>query len=232
MKVYITGGSGLLGSNLILELDKLGIDYLAPSRSDCDIIDYQTLFGKLKDYKPNVIIHCAAVAKFKDFEDWPLKGLDTNVLGTYNVVRACMDLNIRLVFISSSHVFDGKKGMYETTDQVNPLTKYAKSKVSGEFMSSILNNYLIIRTEFCGLDFPFDTAYTDKWTSKDYIDKLAPVIVQKSLSDQVGICNVGGPRRSFYELGLERNPSVKPGSVVEAQSNSKVPILIDTSLVV
>lgn len=232
MKVYITGGSGLLGSNLILELSKQNINYSAPSRIDSDITDCGKLHQKVEEYKPDVIIHCAAVAKFKDFEDSPLKGLDTNVLGTYNVVRVCMNLNIRLVFISSSHVFDGNKGLYKVTDQVNPLTKYAKSKVAGEFISSILDNYLIIRTEFCGLDFPFDTAYTDKWTSKDYIDKLAPVILQKSLSNETGICHVGGARRSFYELGLERNPNVKPGSISEAQTNSKVPILIDTSLVV
>lgn len=231
MKVYLTGGSGLLGSNLILNLIKQNIDCLAPTHNDCDIKDYDTLYKMIKSYNPDVVIHCAAVAKFKDFEDDPIKGLDTNILGTYNVLRVCMELNIRFVFISSSHVFDGVKGMYTKTDQVNPLTKYSKSKVSGEYMADIHDNSLVIRTEFCGLDFPFDTAFTDKWSSKDYIDKLVDPILEKSLSKETGICHIAGPRRSFYELGLERNPNVKPGSIKEAQVNSKVPILVDTSLV-
>ena len=51
------------------------------------------------------------------------------------------------------------------------------------------------------------------------------------LSDKKGICHIGGPRKSFYDFALERNPNVKPGSVKEIISKSKVPILIDTSLV-
>lgn len=231
MRIYITGGSGLLGSNLIVEAIRQEMDVLAPSSSQCDIKSYDQLYEFISSFNPDVVIHCAAVSKFKDFEDDPIKGLDLNILGTYNVLRVCMELGIRFVFISSSHVFDGSKGMYTKEDRVNPLTKYSKSKVSGEYMASIYDNSLCIRTEFCGLDFPFDTAYTDKWSSKDYIDKIAPKILNKSISKQTGICHVAGDRRSFYELGLERNPNVKPGSIKEAQANSKVPILVDTSMV-
>ena len=92
------------------------------------------------------------------------------------------------------------------------------------------DNSLIVRTEFCGRDFPFDTAYTDKWSSKDYVDVLIPKLLDICLSDKKGICHVGGPRKSFYDFALERNPNVKPGSVKEIISKSKVPILIDTSL--
>jgi dTDP-4-dehydrorhamnose reductase len=228
--VFITGGSGLLGSNLIKELTHRNIPYSAPSHSECNIQNFNNLETHILNNKPSVIIHCAAVAKFADVEKDPINALDTNVIGTANVVKACMLHNIRLVFISTSHVFDGKRGMYKTTDTVNPITKYAKMKVADEYIVSILDNSLSIRTEFCGLDFPFEFAYHDKWSSKDYIDKLAPEILDVSLSYRTGICHVAGPRRSFYELGLERNPNVKPGSIVEAQSISNVPILVDTSL--
>lgn len=230
MNVFITGGSGLLGSNLIKELNKKSIKYTAPSSLECNILNYEDVDKYLSKIQPDVVIHCAAIAKFADVENDPIKGLDVNIIGTTNIVKACLKHNTRLAFISTSHVFDGKKGMYRTTDQVNPLTKYSKMKVADEYIVSILDDYISIRTEFCGLDFPFDTAYTDKWSSKDYIDKLAPLILEKCLSKEIGICHLAGPRRSFYELGLERNPNVKPGSIVEIQSTSKVPILVDTSL--
>lgn len=230
MSIFITGGSGLLGRNLIKELDKQSIKYTAPSSLECNILNYEDIDNYISETKPEIIIHCAAIAKFNDVEKDPIKGLEVNIIGTTNIVKACLKYNIRLAFISTSHVFDGKKGMYKTTDQVNPLTKYSKMKVADEYIVSVLNDYISIRTEFCGLDFPFDTAYTDKWSSKDYIDKLAPLILEKCLSKEIGICHVAGPRRSFYELGLERNPNVKPGSIIEIQSISKVPILVDTSL--
>jgi len=137
----------------------------------------------------------------------------------------------RVVYISTSHVFDGEQGNYKSTDKVNPLTKYAKSKVAGEMATLIHDNSLVIRTEFCEETFPFETAYIDKFSSKEYIDVIAPKIAEKCISDQTGICHVGGPRRSFFEFGKLRNPNVKEGSVKDLISKSNVPILIDTSLI-
>ena len=120
--------------------------------------------------------------------------------------------------------------MYDINDQINPLTKYAKTKAAGEYIVSCHPESLTIRTEFCDVDFPFNRAYTDKWSSKEYIDKLVPTITNAIISKHTGITHIGGYRKSFYEFGLERNPDVTPGSVSEIQSISNVPILIDTSL--
>ncbi len=227
MRILLTGGSGLLGRNLIPLLSHH--DVIAPTRSELDITRSHS-FHKC-EYECDMIIHCAAIAKFADAEKDPLGTLRTNVQGTSNALQHAMEQNARFVFISSSHVFDGVKGNYIHTDSPNPQTIYAKSKVAGEMASLIYSNSLVIRTEFCDVDFPFDTAFTDKYSSKEYIDKLAPKIVSKCLSDQTGICHVGGPRLSFYDFGKQRNPNVKQGSVQALLKTSKVPILIDTSLI-
>ena len=101
--------------------------------------------------------------------------------------------------------------MYKSTDPINPISKYAKSKAAGELVSRIYDNSLSIRTEFLPTEFPFEFAYVDKWTSKDYVDILAPKIVEKCLSDETGVCNVGSKRRTFYEIAKGRNPNVKRG---------------------
>ena len=230
MKILITGGSGLLGNELQEFLKDIeNIDCYAPTSTECNIENLEKFTKIISNYNPNIIIHCAAMAKFKDVELNPKKALKTNIIGTCNITHACMNTNIRLVYISSSHVFDGQKGNYKSTDQINPLTKYAKTKAAGEYTVLTHDNSLVIRTEFCGRDFPFDTAYTDKWSSKDYIDVLIPKLLDVCLSDKKGTCHVGGPRKSFYDFALERNPNVKPGSVKEIIAKSKVPILIDTS---
>jgi dTDP-4-dehydrorhamnose reductase len=230
MKILITGGSGLLGSNLILELKNRNIEYVAPAHDVCDITKYEQLETVISQIRPNIIVHCAAIAKFADVETNPILALDANIIGTTNITKICIKYNIRLIFISTSHVFDGKKGMYDINDQINPLTKYSKTKAAGEYIVSCYENSLSIRTEFCGIDFPFDTAYTDKWSSKEYVDNLTPTMVDAIISNQTGITHIAGERKSFYDFGLERNPNVKPGSIKEIQSVSKVPILVDTIL--
>ena len=230
MKILITGGSGLLGSNLIKILEK-DHQVFSPSSRDLNIVNSILVTNYINDIKPDIVIHCAAIAKFAIAENKPIDTIDTNVIGTCNIVKACMVNNIRIIYISTSHVFDGEKGNYSINDNINPLTKYSKSKAAGEMVTSIFLNSLIIRTEFCEETFPFETAYIDKFSSKEYIDVIAPRIAEKCLSDQIGVCHVGGPRRSFYEFGKLRNPNVKEGTVKDLISTSTIPILIDTSLI-
>lgn len=225
MKILLTGGSGLLGRNLIAYLEDHEIS--APSSDELDIRRKEDF----TQYPCDLLIHCAAIAKFAVAEKDPIGTINTNIQGTCNALEHAMNQNARFVFISSSHVFDGQKGLYTHTDAPNPLTRYAKSKVAGEMAALIYERSLVIRTEFCDIDFPFDTAYTDKYSSKEYIDILAPKIAKKCLSEQTGICHVGGPRQSFYDFGRRRNPTVQPGSVKDLIARSTVPILIDTSLV-
>ena len=231
MKVLITGGTGLLGSNLKQLFHLRDIQVYSPDRKTLDIQNPVKVKYIINSYNPDVVVHCAAIAKFKDAEKDPKLTVSTNIRGTCNLVEECIENNIKFVYISTSHVFDGSEGLYTHTDKVNPLTKYAKSKAAGELTALIHENSLVIRTEFCGKDFPFEVAFTDKYSSKEYIDVIAPKIADKCVSSQTGICHVGGPRLSFYEFGKLRNPNVKPGSVQGLIQTSKVPILIDTSLV-
>lgn len=227
-KILITGGSGLLGGYLVKILkDKYEI--FAPSSKQMDVRNIESIIYNINTFKPNIVIHCAAISKFKEAEQRPYDTIDINIKGTLNIAQTCHIFGAKMIYISTSHVFDGKQGNYKTTDKINPISKYAKSKVAGEMITSIYDNFLIIRTEFCEENFPFERAYFDKYSSKEYIDIISPKIAEKCLSDEVGIIHIGGPRRSFYEFAQIRNPNIQKDSVKTIQNVSNTPILIDTS---
>ena len=60
-KVYITGGSGLVGRNLIERLDEEDIEYCAPRSSEVDLLDIRSLTTSIADFAPDVVIHCAGL---------------------------------------------------------------------------------------------------------------------------------------------------------------------------
>ena len=115
MKILITGGSGLLGSNLIKILQK-NHDVFYPTHKEMDILDYSKILNYISDTLPNIVIHCAAIAKFINAEKQPINTIDTNIIGTCNIVKACAEYNIKMIYISTSHVFDGEQGNYKSTD--------------------------------------------------------------------------------------------------------------------
>ena len=230
MKILVTGGYGLLGRNLVKYLSSDN-DVFFPKSAELDIRNIDDFEKFFSEINPDILIHCAAISKFADAEKRPIDTVDINVIGVANAVKCCMKYNTKIIFISSSHVFDGNKGNYSVKDNINPLTIYSKSKASGEYICQMHKNYLIIRTEFCDIDFPIEYGYVDKFSSKDYIDVLTPKIAEKCLSDLTGICHVGGERMSFYDFGRLRNPNLKKDTVQTIIKNSVVPILIDTSLI-
>ena len=69
-------------------------------------------------------------------------------------------------------------------------------------------NSLIIRTSFFGETFPYEKAFVDQWTSKDYIDVMAPKIYKHATSSQLGIVHVYSKRTTLYNLALKRKPNV------------------------
>ena len=222
MQILLTGGSGLLGTEIL----KLGINLLAPNRKELDIRDASAVAAYVADAAPDIILHAAAATNNRDIEADPTEALDVNIKGTANIARACLDTDIRLVYVSTDYVYKGDRGNYAETDELLPSNLYAWTKLAGEAAVRTIRNHLIIRTSFGASRFDYPVAFADKWSSKDYVDRIAPKILEATTGAVRGVLNIGGPRRTIYDYAVERNPDVNKATLSDSSLDSPV----DTSL--
>ena len=208
-KVFLTGGSGTLGSELIKISKAHEVEFVAPSSKFCDIRNLYQINNHIKESGCDTIVHSAAITDVKTTENDPALAWEVNVLGTINVLKSCKDLGKKIVFISTDYVFDGEKGNYTIDDPINPLSKYAKTKAAAELLVRTYENSLVIRTSFFGYEFPYEAAFVDQWSSKDYVDIIAPKVMEAILSDRKDIIHIGNERRTIYDIALDRGKSVK-----------------------
>jgi len=198
MSIVVTGGSGLLGR----ELYNINNDLICLN-SEFDVFEFKKLRDLLDQSDVSIIIHCAAL-KTEDVEKYPSKSIDINVIGTCNLSKYCIEKSIRLVYISTDYVYPGT-GDHKEDDNLQPQNKYAWTKLGGESVVKLVNNHLIIRTSFGESKFPYERAYDNLFTSKDYVDIIAPMILSASLSDVTGILNIGTNKKSLYQYANVRN---------------------------
>jgi dTDP-4-dehydrorhamnose reductase len=117
VQILLTGGSGLLGT----ELRQLEPDLLAPSRDELDITDAGAVETYVASHEPDIILHAAAMTSNREVEADPETARKVNVEGTANLVRACDGTRIRFVYLSTDYVYKGDKGDYSETDEVEPF---------------------------------------------------------------------------------------------------------------
>ncbi len=147
MKVLVTGVKGQLGFDVCRELDKRNIENKGIDRDDCDITDEQAVLSYIKNYAPDVVVHCAAYTAVDRAEDEKEICYNVNVKGTEYIARACKEIDAKMVYISTDYVFEGTGDKaYEVNDKTSPNNTYGLTKYQGEEeVKNILDKYFIIR---------------------------------------------------------------------------------------
>jgi dTDP-4-dehydrorhamnose reductase len=158
-KILLTGGSGLLGQYLNIETAKRnGILTLYNNNvgncdefkcTKADITNFNLVEDIFSTFKPNVVIHTAAVTN-----PIPLPGqnpkdvYNINVNATKNIAELCKQFDTKLIYISTDLVYAGYRGsMLKESTKLIPVSLYAETKLMGEMkVKQTLENYLILRT--------------------------------------------------------------------------------------
>lgn len=221
-KIVVFGGNGTLGK----ELQKIDGKMFCPPSSTVDIESKEDVKEFIKTYKPDIVINAAAIIDNRILEKIPEKAISTNIIGAANVANVCIEENIRYVYISTDYIYKGDRGNYTEEDEILPFNFYSWTKLGGECSAKGVKNHLIIRVSFGKSEFSYSVAFIDKWSSKDYVDKIAPLIYEAAVSPLTGILNLGTERKTLFAHAKERNPDVEPIKISE--SNFFTPY--DTSL--
>ena len=161
MRWLITGASGFLGANTIRSLavshEVVGLVRDPDSAPWCprvvtaDLLDSSSIHQAVFAAKPDVIVHCAALADHRACEDDEALALRINAQASGDLAAAASDVGARFVYISTDAVFSGERGWYAEDEQVSPTSAYGRSKAAGEeAVAAAHPSAVIARTNFFG----------------------------------------------------------------------------------
>ena len=205
-KIVVTGGTGRFGS--VLKKSKFNYQLLFPKKNKLNITKFESIKRYLVKTKPFCLIHLAGLSRpMKIHEKEISRSIELNIIGTANIVRACKMLNIKLIYLSTSYVYPGKKGNYKETDPLLPSNNYAWSKLGGESAVQMYKNSLIIRASMTEKPFVHKKAFTNVFTNFIYHEDFIKIF--KKLINKKGVINVGGPTKSVYNFVKKENKKIK-----------------------
>lgn len=233
--ILLTGASGELGNAIASS----GIfpSLLTPSKEILDITKPVTIKEFLYNNDFDAVIHCAALARVKECEENPIKAIETNIIGTSNLVNVAIEkeeksgVKIRFIHMSTDGVYHGTKGNYSENDETTPCSTYGWTKLGAECAVNALSNFCIIRTSFFDPEnIKFEDAATDAYSSKVPIDYIVKSILTLLNSGFTGTINVGRERRSDYEHYKEFKLNIKKCKLQDIQKKVNFKMYKDSSM--
>ena len=143
--ILVFGRSG----QVAIELSKLK-DVLCIGRKILNLEDAHRCIDMINLHQPTAVINAAAYTSVDQAEDEEALAHKINSIAPAAMARACKELDIPFVHISTDYVFDGKKGSpYNEEDTTSPLNVYGASKLKGEqYVQEICQAYYILRTSW------------------------------------------------------------------------------------
>ena len=205
-RILVTGGNGRFSQ----ELKKIKSNYhfIFRDKKELNILSLNSIKKNIKKFKPNIVLHLAGLSRPMSIHSSNInKSIDLNIIGTSNLVKICNNLKIKLIFFSTSYVYQGKKGNYNEEDPVQPWNNYGWSKLGAEAAVQMYKNSLIVRA--CMTEKPFIHKYTFSNVKSNFIfhDAFAKLFLK--IINKRGIINIGGKSQTIYNFAKNTNAKVK-----------------------
>jgi dTDP-glucose 4,6-dehydratase len=206
--VLVTGGAGFIGGNFVLRcraldvaqvvtLDALtyagNLDTLAPLKDDAqhhfvhgNICDSALLPALLKQHQPRAIVHFAAESHVDRSIDGPREFIQTNVVGTLNLLEAArgyfqslrpeQQSQFRFLHVSTDEVYGslGDTGKFHETTAYAPNSPYSASKAGSDHLVRAYHHTYGLPT--------LTTNCSNNYGPFQFPEKLIPLMIQKALS--------------------------------------------------
>jgi dTDP-4-dehydrorhamnose reductase len=147
--ILITGARGMLAQAVERSLRRKGHAPGLLSRADLDVGDAARVAVTFQQYKPTLLINCAAYTKVDLAEKESASAERCNGDAVEVLAEACRQHRTKLVHYSTDYVFDGAlRRAIKPTDATGPRSAYGRSKLLGEQHLQRVNppDWLILRT--------------------------------------------------------------------------------------
>jgi dTDP-4-dehydrorhamnose reductase len=139
VKLFVIGGSGLIGSHLLQaakdrNFQAIGTyrNFALPGLTQLDCGNSSAVEKLIEAERPAAVIHAAGWTWVDGCEDNPQRAFIENAEQPAKIAAICRRKEIQFAYFSTSYVFDGEAGPYHEDDQPNPINVYGKSKLQGE----------------------------------------------------------------------------------------------------
>jgi dTDP-4-dehydrorhamnose reductase len=131
MRVYLTGGSGFVGSNVArVFAERHGAEVIAPPHADVDLVDPAAVARSVADTMPDAIVHCAILNDLGKLYTHRREAWDAYVGATRNLVAT----GVPVVLVSTDWVFDGTQSGAAEDEPPNPINAYGFLKAASELV--------------------------------------------------------------------------------------------------
>jgi dTDP-4-dehydrorhamnose reductase len=231
IRVLITGGSGLLALNWAISIRECFDVFLVMHSRKVNLAKTKSVFMDMKskcsierlfiEIQPDIVLHTAGLTNIECCEAHPDLAVDVNVNITKNLAYVCSSLGIKLVHISTDHLFKGDSSFVGEYATPSPLNVYGQTKATAEMcVLDLCPTALVIRTNFFGWGTAYRYSFSDlviKSLRSNRIIRLfddvyfCPIMIQDLQNcihellkhNATGIFNVvGNERISKYKFGL------------------------------
>lgn len=201
MKIGITGGSGFIGTHVINALktkhDIVVFDRAKPKIEGIKFVSGNIINDSTKEVfeKCDAVIHLAAAVGVKITEEDPVLTLDTNILGTKNVLEACRANKIKKIILASSSEVYGEplKTPIEESDPVIPITNYGASKVAAEEYVKAYSANFGIKYSILRFFNAYGPGQSRDFVMPEFVSKASenePIVIHGSGSQIRAFCHV------------------------------------------
>ena len=132
-RLLVTGASGFLGSR-ITEFYRETYEICAPTHKEMDITDFENVSEVFHDFKPDAVIHCAAVSDVGKCEKEPEESWRINIDGSRNIAEASAGYHSKCLICSSDQIYFGShiQGPHREDEDIIPFNIYGREKKKAE----------------------------------------------------------------------------------------------------
>jgi dTDP-4-dehydrorhamnose reductase len=134
VRVFLTGASGFVGSNLAHVFAERGADVVAPSHADVDLTDRVATLHGVADAAPEAVVHAAILNDPAAMAADKAAAWSAYVDATRHVVDAANAAGAHVVLVSTDWVFDGTQGPAAEDAPPNPINQYGFLKAASELV--------------------------------------------------------------------------------------------------